>query len=71
MRKKEFRGRGYGTKGLKLALDLAKNIVPEEEIYLRVRKDNITSYKAICRNGAYITGEDETHYLMRVKKSVS
>lgn len=66
--KKEFRGKGYGTKGLALVLDLAREIVPEEEIYLRVRKDNIPSYKAISNNEAYIAGEDEAHYFMRVKK---
>ena len=43
---KELRGRGYGTKGLALALELARNIVPEEEIYLRVLKSNIPSFKA-------------------------
>ncbi len=38
------------------------------EIYLRVLKSNVPSLKAISNNGAYIAGEDETHYLMRVKK---
>ena len=66
--KREFRNRGYGTKGLALVLDLAREIVPEEEIYLRVQKSNIPSFKAICKNGAYIAGEDEMHYLLRVKK---
>ena len=66
--KKEFRGKGYRTKGLTLVLDLARQIVPEEEIYLRVLKSNIPSFKAISNNGAYIADEDTTHYLMRVKK---
>ena len=66
--KKEYRGKGYATKGLRLTLDLARKIVPEDEIYLRVLKSNIPSFKAICRNGAYIAHEDELHYLMRVKK---
>ena len=66
--KKEFRGRGYGTKGLRMTLELAKGIVPEEEIYLRVQKQNIPSCKAILRNGAYIAAEDDTHYFMRIKK---
>ena len=38
--KKEFRGKGYGTKGLALVLDVACKIIPEEEIYLRVLKTN-------------------------------
>ena len=66
--KKEFCGRGYGTKGLAMVLDIAREIVPENEIYLRVLKNNIPSFKAITNNGAYIVDEDETHYLMRVKK---
>lgn len=66
--KKECRGKGYGTKGLAMVLDIAREIVPEDEIYLRVLKSNIPSFKAINNNGAYIADEDETHYLMRVKK---
>ena len=66
--KKEYRGRGYGTKGLALTLEIARGIVPEDEIYLRVQKHNIASFKAILNNGAYVASEDETHYLMRIKK---
>jgi hypothetical protein len=49
-------------------LDLARGIVPEDEIYLRVLKENTPSFKVICNNGGYIAGEDDTHYLLRVKK---
>lgn len=42
--------------------------VLEDEIYLRVLKSNIPSFKAISNNGAYIVGEDEIHYFMRIKK---
>jgi len=66
--KKDFRCKGYGTKGLALTLELARNIVPEEEIYLRVLKSNIPSFKAIRKNGAYIADEDNTYYLMRIRK---
>ncbi len=66
--KKEYRGRGYGTKGMALVLDLARKIVPEEEIYLRVLKSNIPSFKVITKNGAYVAGEDEAHFLLRVRK---
>lgn len=65
---KEYRRKGYGTKGLSMVLDIARTIVPEDEIYLRVLKENEPSYKAIKKNGAYIAGEDDMHYLMRVKK---
>ena len=49
-------------------LDLARNIVPKEEIYLRVLKRNTPSFTVIIKNGAYVAGEDETHYLLRVRK---
>ena len=66
--KREYRGQEYGTRGLAMTLDLVRKIVPEEEIYLRVLKENVPSYKAITKNGGYIVGMDEDHYLMRIKK---
>ncbi len=66
--RKDKRGKGYGTAGLKLTIQIAKDIVPEEEINLRVNKDNIPSKKVMLNNGAYIAGEDEEHYFLRVKK---
>lgn len=66
--KKKYRGRGYGTRGLSLLLDLAKQIVPEDAIYLRVLKTNLPSLRAIRKNGAYLAGEDETHYFLRIPK---
>ena len=66
--RKDKRGKGYGTAGLKFTIQIAKAIVPEEEIYLRVNKDNIPSQKVMLNNGAYIAGEDSVHYFLRVKK---
>ena len=66
---KDARGKGYGTAGLKLTVEIAKTIIPEDEIYLRVNKDNIASQKVMLKNGAYIAGEDEEHYLMRIPKT--
>ena len=66
---KSYRGKGYGTAGLRLTLQLAKGIVPEDEIYLRVNKDNIASQKCMFANGAYKAGEDEAHYFMRIPKA--
>ena len=66
--RKDARGKGYGTEGLKLTLEAARTIVPEDEIYLRVNKDNIASQKVMLNNGAYRAGEDETHYFMRIPK---
>jgi predicted acetyltransferase len=65
---KECRGKGYGTEGLRLTVQIAKEIVPEDEIYLRVNKDNIASQKVMINNGAYRAGEDDGHYFMRIRK---
>lgn len=66
--RKDKRGQGYGTAGLKLAVDIAKSMIPEKEIYLRVNKDNIASQRVMRKNGAYLAGEDETHLFMRIPK---
>ena len=66
--KKEFRGKGYGTEGLKQTLQIAKNIVLEDEIFLRVNKDNPASLKVMVHNGGYIDHEDEFKYYVRIKK---
>ena len=66
--KKEFRRKGYGTEGFKQVLRIARKIVPEDEIYLRVNKDNFASLKIMISNGGYIEHEDETKYYVRIKK---
>lgn len=66
--KKEYRGKGYGKEGLRLTLQIAKDIIPEEEIYLQVNKDNPASLHVILGNGGYIHSEDEKTYLLRIKK---
>jgi predicted acetyltransferase len=65
---KEYRGRGYATEGLRLLLELARKIVPEEEIYLRVNKDNPASLRVMIKNGGRIDHEDEQKYYIRIKK---
>ena len=65
---KEYRGCGYATEGLRLTLENARKIVPEEEIYLRVNKDNPASLRVILKNGGRIDHEDETKYYVRVRK---
>lgn len=66
--KKEFRGKGYGKEGLCLALQIARTIIPEDEIYLRVNKNNPASLKVMLHNGGYIEHEDEQKYYVRIKK---
>ena len=45
--KKKYKLEFWLSKGLVLTIELAKNIVPAEEIYLRVLKSNIPSCKSI------------------------
>ena len=66
----KYRGRGFGTQGLAMLLERACELVPEEEIYLRVRRSNPASLKAMLNNGCYIHHEDEEHFFVRFKKEV-
>ena len=66
--KKEFRGMGYGKEGLRLTLQLAKTMIPEDEIYLRVNKDNYASLRVMLYNGGYIEHEDAHKYYVRIRK---
>lgn len=66
--RRDVRGKGYGTAGLRLTIEMARQIIPEDEIYLRVNKDNIASQKVMLNNGAYVAGEDEGHLFMRITK---
>ena len=66
--RRDARGRGYGTEGLRLTLEIARAIIPEDEIYLRVYKTNLASQKVMLKNGAFLAGQDEEHYFMRIPK---
>ena len=65
---KEHRGKGYGKEGLREALQFARTIIPEDEIYLRVNKDNPASLKVMLHNGGYVEHEDDSKYYVRIKK---
>ncbi|MBQ6091213.1 MAG: GNAT family N-acetyltransferase [Lachnospiraceae bacterium] len=67
---KEYRNKGYGTEGLKQTLQIARQIVPEDEIYLRVNKDNPASLKVMQKNGGKVVGDDEGHFFVRIPKKV-
>ncbi len=67
---KEYRGKGYGTAGLGLVLKAASKVIPEEEFYLRVNRDNPASLKVMLKNGGYIHHEDSEHYYVRIRKEV-
>ena len=64
-----FRGRGYATEALRLLLDIARDLVPEEEFFLRVNKDNPASLRVMLRNGAYIHHEDDARFYVRIPKN--
>lgn len=64
-----FRGRGYATEALRLLLDIARDLVPEEEFFLRVNKDNPASLRVMLRNGAYIHHEDDVRFYVRIPKN--
>lgn len=63
---KEYRGRGFATEGLRLTLEIARKIVPEEEFYLRVNKDNPASLRVMLKNGGIIHHEDEDKIYVRI-----
>lgn len=63
-----YRGKHYATKGLALCIEKAKAIIPEDEIYMSVNKDNTASLKVQLNNGAYIHHEDDKHYYTRIRK---
>ena len=63
---KPFRGKGFGTEGLRLTLEEAHRIVPEEEIYLRVNLDNQASLRVMLKNGGRVAGQDDGHYYVRI-----
>ena len=66
--RKDRRNRGLGKKGLLLTLEKARSIIPEDEIYLRVLKDNPASLRVMLSAGGYIHHEDNSHYYVRIKK---
>lgn len=64
---KEYRNLGYATEGLKLAIEICKNLIREDEIYLSSNKNNPQSLKVQIKCGAYLTGENEEEYFTRIK----
>lgn len=61
-----FRGKGYATRGLALMIEVAREIIKEEEIYLSVYKNNPASLAVQLANGAYIHHSDEEHHYTRI-----
>jgi len=66
--RKEYRGRGYATEGLRMTMEKAWEIIKEDEIYMSVDKTNPASLKVMLKNGAYIHHEDELEYYTRIRR---
>lgn len=64
---KDYRNKGYGSKGLHLLIDEVKNSVLENELYLSVLKSNPASLKVMENNGGCIHHEDDSEYYVRIK----
>ena len=62
------RGKGFGTRGLGMLLGIARSVIPEDEIYLRVNKDNPASLRVMLKNGGRIHSEDGQSYFVRIAK---
>ena len=68
--KKEYRGKGFGTEGLRLTIIEAKKILAqydETELYLRCNITNPASLSCMLKNGAVIHHQDEQKYYTRIK----
>ncbi len=63
----DYRGRGYATKGLALAIEEARKIISEDEIYLSVHISNIASLRVQEKNGAALHHSDENEHYTRIK----
>lgn len=64
----QFRGKGYGTEALRLVLEYAENVVPEDEFYLRANKDNGASVRIMEKNGGRVVDEKDGKVFVRIKK---
>ena len=62
------RGKGFGTTGLRLLLQTAREIIPEPEFYLRVNRDNPASLRVMLHNGGRIHHEEDDKFYVRIQK---
>lgn len=66
----EFRRKGYGTLGLKLAIDELKKMddFVEDEIFLRCLRSNEASLKVMLKNGGNLHHQDDKYNYVRIKR---
>jgi len=65
--RKDCRGRGLAQKGLMLLLARAKEIIPEDEVYMSVNRDNPASLAVQKKCGAKIVRSDEGKHYTRIR----
>ncbi len=63
-----FRGRGYATCGLRLAVEESRRLLPPEEteLCLSCTKTNPASLRVMLKNGAYLHHYDRQNYYLRI-----
>lgn len=61
-----YRNQGYAKKGLALLLEIAKDVIREDEIYMASHKDNPASLHVQLANGAYIHHDEEEEVYTRI-----
>ena len=66
---KEHRGKGFATEGLRLTLEYGASIIPEDEYYMRLNKDNPASLRVMLKNGGRIVGETEDKLIVKIPKN--
>ncbi|WP_203664457.1 GNAT family N-acetyltransferase [Lacticaseibacillus sp. 53-4] len=66
----QFRGQGYGTRGLALAIKACARLMPaaETEIYLSCARTNLTSLQVMLNNGGRVVDRDEKENYVRIPK---
>ena len=65
---KEHRGKGFATEGLRLTLDYGAGIIPEDEYYMRLNKDNPASLRVMLKNGGRIVEQTEDKLIVKIPK---
>ena len=63
----KYRNRGYATAGMKLAIDICRKLVSDDELYLAAYSDNEASIRVMKNNGAYLVRKEKGISYMRVR----
>lgn len=65
-----FRGQGYGTRGLALAIKACARLMPaaEPEIYLSCARTNLASLQVMLNNGGRVVNRDEKENYVRIPR---